>query len=66
MIRDDLKDWEIARMMFGLNTKVECAIVKKLRKHQSSITKLCEDYSIIYDKTEDDCGWVIPNECLKK
>jgi len=64
MIRNDLKDWEVARMMFGKNTKTECKLVSKLRKN-GIIEELCEGYSIIRDKKlEDDCGWIIPNECL--
>ena len=27
-----MKEWQIANLMFGKNTKVECTIVKKLMK----------------------------------
>lgn len=64
-IKDNKKDWEIARSMFGKNTKQECTFVKKLRKHYT-LEKLCDDYSIIYDSTvDDDCGWLISNEFIE-
>lgn len=64
MIKTDIKDWQIAQMMFGKNTKYECKIVADLRKH--GVTEpLCETWTIIKDKRlTDDCGWIIPNECL--
>ena len=63
-MKTELKDWEIAREMFGRNTKVECKIVTKLRKH-GVIQPLCEMWSIITDsRLVDDCGWLIPNDCL--
>lgn len=63
-INQELKDWQIAQLMFDKNTKTECTFVKKLRKHYS-IEPLDEYYSIIYDTTLiDDCGWLIPNETL--
>lgn len=63
-MKPELKDWEIAREMFGKNTKRECKIVAALRKH--GVTEpLCDTWSIITDKRlADDCGWLIPNECL--
>lgn len=64
-IIDGIKDWQIAQLMFGKNTKRECRIVKHLRKHGVAQPH-CENWSIIYDQTiEDDCGWLIPNEFLK-
>lgn len=64
-MNEQLKDWQIAQLMFGKNTKKECKFISKLRKH-FSIEPLCDGWSIIYD-TEliDDCGWLIPNDCLK-
>lgn len=63
-MKSELKDWEIARLMFGKNTKIECKIVANLRKY-GTIESLCEDWSIITDsRLTDDCGWLIPNECL--
>lgn len=58
-----MKEWQIAQIMFGKNTKKECALVKKLLKN-NSIVPLCDGWSIIYNNIEDDCGWLIPNECL--
>lgn len=63
-IKGEMKDWQIAQMMFGRNTKKECKLIKELRKH-GNIHPLCEDWSVITDnRIEDDCGWLIPNECL--
>jgi hypothetical protein len=59
-----LKDWQIAQIMFGKNTKKECKLVSDLLKY-GHIEYLCEDWSIITDKRLlDDCGYLIPNECL--
>ena len=64
-MKDEIKDWKIAQLMFGKNTKKECKVVKELRKH-GKIEALCEDWSVIVDsRVEDECGWLIPNECLK-
>jgi hypothetical protein len=63
-MKTELKDWQIAQMMFGKNTKKECKLVYELRKY-GEIQYLCEGWSIITDKRLlDDCGWLIPNECL--
>jgi len=63
-MKTELKDWQIAQQMFGKNTKRECKIVADLRKH-GKVEMLCEGWSIITDKRlTDDCGWLIPNECL--
>lgn len=60
----ELKDWQIAQMMIGKNTKKECKLVGELRKH-GVVETLCDGWSIIKDKRlTDDCGWLIPNECL--
>lgn len=60
----EMKDWQIAFIMFGKNTKKECKIVSNLRTH-GEVEPLCEGWSIIKDKRlPDDCGWLIPNECL--
>ena len=65
-MKKDLKDWEIARIMYGKNGKHECKLVAELRKY-GVITDLCEGCSIITDsRLDDDCGWLIPNECLEK
>ena len=64
-MRKDLKDWQIAQIMWGKNTKVECKIVAYLRKY-GVIEHLCEGWCIIRDsRKEDDCGWLIPIECLE-
>lgn len=63
-MKSELKDWQIAQMMFGKNTKHECKIVAMLRKDHT-IEKLDDEWSIIYNnKLVDDCGWLIPNNCL--
>ena len=64
-MKTDLKDWQIAQQMFGSNTKKECKLVGDLRKH-GIIEPWCELWSIITDKRlTDECGWLIPNECIK-
>lgn len=51
--------------MWGKNTKVECKITSSLRKY-GVIEPLCEGWCIITDsRKEDDCGWLIPIECLE-
>ena len=63
-MKTKLKDWQIAQMMFGSNTKKDCKVVKELRKH-GEIEPLCEGWSVITDsRLIDDCGWLIPNEAL--
>ena len=59
-----LKDWQIAQIMFGKNTKPECKLVQELRKH-GVIEPLCDGWSIIKDnRIPKDIGWIISNECL--
>jgi len=36
-----MKEWQIANLMFGKNTKVECTIVKKLMKSYTT-ESLCD------------------------
>ena len=65
-MKTELKDWQIAQMMLGKNTKKECKLVSELRKYGNIVT-LCDYWSIIYDnRLNDDCGWLIPNEILNK
>lgn len=60
----ELKDWQIAQIMFGKNTKKECKIVADLRKH-GTVKLLCEGWSVVTDeRLVDDCGYIISNECL--
>ena len=64
-MKTELKDWQIAQLMFGKNTKKECDIVKSLRKH-GLIEPFCDTHSIIVDaRLKDDCGYLIPNECVQ-
>jgi hypothetical protein len=60
----DIKDYLIAREMFGSNTKEQCKIVKKLKEKEIIIEELCEGWSEIRLTTEE-CGWVISNELLE-
>ena len=63
MLNPEIKDWQIAQLMFGRNTKTECRIAKSLRSNVE-IMQICDEYSIVRDTETDDCGWIIPNECL--
>jgi HemK-like putative methylase len=61
---DKIKDWKIAQYVFGRNDKVECKFIKLLRRHYT-IEKLNDDWCVIFDTNlNDDCGWLIPNDCL--
>lgn len=63
-MNSELKDWQIAQIMFNKNTKKECKLVSDLRKN-GVVEVLCDNWSIIYDKrNNNDCGWLIPNNCL--
>ncbi len=63
-MKSELKDWQIAQIMFGKNTKAECKLVSDLRRH-GLVEALCEGWSVIRDKRiADDCGWLIPDDCL--
>jgi len=65
-LKKDLKDWQIAQIMWGKNTKVECKIIASLRKY-GVIEPLCEGWCTIRDsRKEDDGGWLIPIECLEQ
>jgi len=57
-----MKEWQIAQLMFGKNTKIECAIVKNIMK-KYTVESLYDNWSVIYGQN-DECGWLIPNECL--
>lgn len=64
-INHDLKDWQIARIMFTKNTSRQCKIVSELKKH-GELEYLCEGWYFIKNKTvNDDGGYLIPIECLK-
>lgn len=63
-LRADLKDWEIAREMFGSTQKEICKLVKDLRKRGSVIFH-DDEYSVISESGKDDCGWLIPNNLLE-
>lgn len=63
-LKTDLKDWQVAKEMFGTNTKEQCKIVKKLRD-KGEIVYLCQDWYIITEKNKDDCGWLISKDLLQ-
>lgn len=45
-MKTEIKDWQIAQMMFGKNTKKECKIVSNLRKNGHTVD-LCDDWLIL-------------------
>jgi len=47
-IKPDLKDWQVAREVFGKNTKTECNLIKSLRKQEiyNEFYKLMEKHGI--------------------
>lgn len=73
-VNKDIKDYLLARIMFGGNTKEQCHLVKKLRE-KGEINPWCEDWSIISLPDGADCDekgteyptinkWLIPNDIL--
>ena len=60
-LREELKDYEIARAMFGGNTKEQCKIVKRLRK--SASFEHCEGWHLI-GANEGEIGWLVPVDIL--
>jgi hypothetical protein len=64
-IKSELKDWQVAKEMFGSNSKEICKLVKKLRE-KGEILPWCEGWSIIKQKNqEEDFGWLISHELLE-
>jgi len=58
-LREDIKDWQLAKIMFGKNTQPECKIVKKLRK---KVLTLSEDYGegcYLVNVEGEDLGWIM-------
>ena len=65
-LKDELKDWEIARGVFGKNTQKECKIIKELRKAVES-EEICEGWYELRTKQhleKNEIGWFIPIEYL--
>lgn len=63
-LKDDLKDWQIAKIMFGKNTQAECKTVKKLRK---KTMKLEEDYGegcYLVEVEGEETGWIVFDEII--
>lgn len=61
-LKDDLKDWQLAKIMFGKNNQAECKIVKKLRKKKLT---LIEDYGtgcFLVDVEGEEIGWIMFEE----
>lgn len=65
ILSDDKKDWEIARDIFGKNTKTECNLIKRLRKKKYTLTLLCEGYYLLEQVESDEVGWIVPESCVK-
>ena len=63
-LKSSLKDWEIAREMFGSNKKDICKIVKKLREKGETIPH-CDGWNLIYEKGKEDSEWLISNDLLE-
>lgn len=58
-IKQNIKDYLIAREIWGTNTKEQCHVVKKLRE-KGEIRQLCDGWCIISNPNIDDCGLLIP------
>jgi hypothetical protein len=66
MILLKLKDYEVAREMFGTNTKEQCKLVKNLRE-KGTLEDLDEDYCIGYLPShleKGEVGYLIPKSVL--
>ena len=66
-LNDQIKDWEIAKGIFGKNTQKECKIVKDLRKAIFS-EEICEGWWELKTQKQvdaDESGYFIPVEYLK-
>ena len=60
-IKKDIKDYLIAREIWGTNSKEQCQIVKKLRE-KGEIKELCDGWCVISLPHVDECGYLIPME----
>lgn len=68
-LKESLKDWQIAKLMFDDNQKEHCKIVRILRKSGVITETLCEGYYIMetaIDQKNGNCGWVVFDEILDK
>ena len=66
MILLKLKDYEVAREMFGSNTKEQCKLVKSLREN-GTLEDLDDDYCIAYlprHIEKNEVGYLIPKSVL--
>ena len=63
-IKKEIKDFQVAREMFGTNSKEECKLVKKLRE-KGVVEEWCDDWSMINFPNTDEVGWLIPNTVLE-
>jgi hypothetical protein len=63
-IKQDIKDYLVAREMYGSNTKEQCHIVKKL-KEKGIVTPHCEGWSLISLPNWEYGGYLISNELLE-
>lgn len=66
-ITDTLKDWEIAKIVWGSNNKEQCRAIKKLRK-KCVITPICDDWyqvQTVQESEDDEVGLMVPLECLE-
>lgn len=63
-LKDDLKDWQIAKIMFGKNNQAECKIVKKLRKKKLTLAEDCGDGVYVVDVEGEEVGWIMFKEML--
>ena len=64
-IKTDLKDWQVAREVFGKNTKTECSLIKSLRKQELLVSKICDGYYEVSVIGSDEVGWIFPKEMLE-
>ncbi len=67
-INNNIKDWEIARDIFGKNTQKECKIIKSLRKGIVDFEEICEGWYIVRTKQhveKDEVGWLISANYLE-
>ncbi len=63
-LREDLKGWQIARVLFGKNTQAECKIVKKLRKGKLEVIEDYGEGCYLVKEEKDELGWIMFDEVL--
>ena len=63
-LKDDLKDWQIAREIFGKNTQTECRIIKNLRKKPLIVLEDYGEGCYHISHSMEETGWIMFSDIL--